>query len=51
MANVARWMEGMRIDVGIGLNREELGESAKFYERPSVRWLMRYAEKKQLFTP
>jgi hypothetical protein len=51
MANVARWMEGMRIDVGIGLNREELGECAKFYERPSVRWLLRYAEKNQLFTP
>lgn len=50
MANVARWMEGMRIDVGIGLNREELSECAKFYERPSVRWLLRYAEKNQLFT-
>jgi hypothetical protein len=51
MANVARWMEGMRIDVSIGLNREELAECAKFYERPSVRWLLRYAEKNQLFTP
>lgn len=51
MANVARWMDGMRIDVSIGLNREELAECAKFYERPSVRWLLRYAEKNQLFTP
>lgn len=50
MANVARWMDGMRIDVSIGLNREELSECAKFYERPSVRWLLRYAEKNQLFT-
>jgi hypothetical protein len=50
ITNVARWMEGMRIDVGIGLNREELGECAKFYKRPSVRWLLRYAEKNQLFT-
>jgi hypothetical protein len=50
MANVARWMEGMRIDVGIGLNRQELGECAKLYERPAVRWLMRYAEKNQMFT-
>lgn len=51
VANVARWMEGMRMDVGVGLNREELDECAKLYQRPSVRWLLRYAEKHQLFTP
>ncbi len=51
MAEVARWMEGMRIDVGGGLNREELAECAKLYGRPAVRWLLRFAEKNQLFTP
>ena len=50
MASVGRWMKEMRVDVGTGLNREELRESAQFYGRPAVRWLMLYAEKNQLFT-
>lgn len=50
MADVARWMEGMRIDAGGGLNREELAECAELYGRPSVRWLLRFAEKNQLLT-
>lgn len=48
MADVARWMEGMRIDAGGGLNREELAECAELYGRPAVRWLLRFAEKNQL---
>lgn len=45
MADVARWKEGMRIDTGIGLDREELSECADRYGRPAVRWLLRYVEK------
>lgn len=48
MAEVARWMEGMRIDIGDGLNREELSACAEHYGRPSVRWLSRFAEKNKL---
>lgn len=50
MADVARWMEGMRIDAGGGLNREELAECAELYGRPAVRWLLRFAEKNQLLS-
>lgn len=48
MADVARWMKGMRIDLGAGLDLEELSESAVSYGRPAVRWLLRYAEKNRL---
>ena len=48
MAEVARWMEGMRIDIGDGLDREELAACAEHYGRPSVRWLSRFAEKNNL---
>ena len=48
MAEVASWMEGMRIDIGDGLNREELSACAEHYGRPSVRWLSRFAEKNKL---
>jgi len=48
MADVARWMEGMRIDNGIGIDREELSECAAGYGRPAVRWLLRYVEKNKL---
>ena len=48
MADVARWMEGMRVDIGGGLDREELAACAEHYGRPSVRWLLRFAEKNQL---
>jgi predicted transcriptional regulator of viral defense system len=48
MADVARWMEGMRIDTSSGLDREELSECAEGYGRPAVRWLLRYAEKNKL---
>ncbi len=48
MADVARWMEGMRIETGGGLDGAELAECAESYGRPSVRWLLRFAEKNQL---
>jgi hypothetical protein len=48
MADVARWMEGMRIDTSVGLDREELSECAAGYGRPAVRWLLRYVEKNKL---
>jgi len=48
MADVARWMEGMRIDSDIGIDREELSECAAGYGRPAVRWLLRYVEKNKL---
>jgi hypothetical protein len=48
MADVARWMEGMRVDISGGLDGGELSECAECYGRPSVRWLQRFAEKNQL---
>ena len=48
MTDVARWMEGMRVETGDGLDREELAVCAERYGRPSVRWLLRFAEKNQL---
>ena len=48
MADVARWMEGMRVDTSGGFDREELVACAENYGRPSVRWLLRFAEKNQL---
>lgn len=48
MADVARWMEGMRVEIGGGLDGGELMECAERYGRPSVRWLLRFAEKNQL---
>lgn len=48
MADVARWLEGMRIELPSGLDRAQLVECADGYGRPSVRWLLRYAEKKGL---
>lgn len=48
MADVARWLEGMRIETGGGLDGGELSECAVCYGRPSVRWLLRFAEKNQL---
>jgi hypothetical protein len=51
MADVARWLEGMRIEFGGGLDREELMACAEHYGRPSVRWLLRFAEKNHLTQP
>lgn len=48
MTDVARWMEGMRLDTGDGLDREELSACAIHYGRPSVRWLLRFSEKNHL---
>ncbi len=45
---VQRWIEGMRVDLGGGLDQTELAECAEKYQRPSVRWLLRYAQKHQL---
>lgn len=46
MADVRRWMEEMRMDLEGGLDREKLAASAESYGRPSVRWLLRLASKK-----
>ena len=48
MADVARWLEGMRIEFDAGLDAGELRKCAELYGRPSVRWLHRYAEKRKL---
>jgi len=48
MADVARWLEGMRVEIGDGLDAGELADCAEHYGRPSVRWLLRFAEKNQL---
>jgi hypothetical protein len=48
MVDVARWLEGMRIDTGGGIDREELAACAEHYGRPSVRWLLRFVEKNPL---
>lgn len=48
MADAARWLEDMRVDLSGGLDRGELIACAESYGRPSVRWLLRFAEKKQL---
>ena len=51
MTDVARWLDGMRVDLGNGLDRNELTECAEHYGRPAVRWLLRYAENHQLTRP
>lgn len=48
MTAVARWLEGMRVELPSGLDRAQLVECADGYGRPSVRWLLRYAEKNRL---
>jgi len=48
MAEVARWLEGMRVELPSGLERAQLTECAEGYGRPSVRWLLRFAEKNRL---
>ncbi|MDA0766717.1 MAG: hypothetical protein O3A92_07835 [Verrucomicrobia bacterium] len=48
MADVARWLEGMRVELPSGLDRAQLVECADGYGRPSVRWLLRHAEKDRL---
>jgi hypothetical protein len=48
MADVSRWMEGMRIDPESPLDRNELSECAANYGRPAVRWLQRFVEKNAL---
>lgn len=45
MAEVSRWIDGMRIDPLPQLDRQELRDCAEGYGRPSVRWLWRWAEK------
>ena len=48
MADVARWLEEMRVELPSGLDRPQLIECADGYGRPSVRWLLRFAEKNRL---
>ena len=50
MADVARWLEGMRIDPDIKLDGSELDVCAANYGRPAVRWLLRFAEKNNTIT-
>ena len=50
MADVARWLEEMRVEMSVGLHREELMACAAQYGHPSVRWLLRYAEKNHLLS-
>ena len=46
MAEVGRWLDGMRFDPGHGLAGQELRDCAAAYRRPAVRWLSPWAEKK-----
>lgn len=45
MAEVGRWIEGMRIEPGVTLDPDELAACAECYGRPAVRWLWRWALK------
>ena len=47
-ADVARWLDGMRVEIHGGLDRSELMQCAEDYGRPAVRWLLRFAEKNKL---
>lgn len=47
IADVARWLESMRIEIHLELDAEELSACAAHYGRPSVRWLLRHAAKNQ----
>lgn len=49
MADVRHWFDGMRIELDAPLDHSELSACAEGYGRPSVRWLLRYAEKNNLF--
>lgn len=51
MADVARWLEGMRIELPPQLDRIQLTECAAGYGRPAVRWLLRFAQKNDLIMP
>lgn len=51
MADVARWLEGMRVELPPQLDPIQLRECAAGYGRPAVRWLLRYAEKNKLIMP
>jgi hypothetical protein len=45
MAEVRRWLEGMRIDPGLQLDGDELDACAEGYGSTAVGWLRRHAEK------
>lgn len=45
IVEVSRWLEGMRVDPGTALDLGELSQCAERYGRPSVRWLLKHAEK------
>ena len=48
VADVARWWKTMRIELLSDLDHSQLQECADGYGRPSVRWLLRFAEKNKL---
>lgn len=48
VADVARWWKAMRIELLSDLDHSQLQECADGYGRPSVRWLLRFAEKNKL---
>jgi hypothetical protein len=50
IADVARWWKEMRIELISELDHSQLRECAEGYGRPSVRWLLRFAEKNHLIT-
>ena len=50
IADVARWWKEMRIELASALDHSQLQECAEGYGRPSVRWLLRFAEKNHLIT-
>lgn len=49
--DVGRWLDGMRLDLQAGLDAAELAACAQHYGRPSVRCLLRFAEKNHLLRP
>jgi hypothetical protein len=46
MADIARWLEGMRVDLEPGLDRAELASCAANYGSPAIRFLQQFALKK-----
>ncbi len=48
IADVGRWIEGMRVEWEEPLSRRQLADCAEGYGRPAVRWLLRFAEKNHL---
>lgn len=50
MADVTRWLAGMRLNSELKFDHQELTGCAQCYGRPAVRWLLRWAEKNRRIT-